>query len=207
MSIYFNNKKLSVPRISHIYKGNILVYGPIYPIGTVLLEKSVAGSYSIELKPGLYEIYCIGGGGGGSNGPGGSGAGILLQVHIQNTATYTSIVGAHGAGAGAYVRNNNGFPGGASSLNGNNISITTNGGAGRAGRRNGGWGGTTGTLEYNITIPYKVINRTTNGVENALSFLTNNSSGPGAGGIAQPNDKGAGYAGKPGYIKISYAGI
>lgn len=181
-------------------------HGLAYPLNTVLIEKSVAGTYSVELKAGFYEIYCIGGGGGGSNGPGGSGAGVLLRVKLKK-GIYQCVVGIAGAGASAYVRNNNGKPGGASTLVGEGISITSNGGAGRNGRRNGGGGGTTGVLSYNITAQYKIIKRTTDNIQNALSFLTGDSSGSGAGGIAQPNDEGAGYAGKPGYIKISYIGF
>ncbi len=155
-----------------------------YKKNQVLLEKSVAGTFSVTLETGVYDIWCIGGGGGGSNGTGGA-----------------------GAGASAYVRNNNGSAGGKSSITGTSCTITANGGAGRNGRRNGGGGGTTGTLSYTFNDVNIVISRTTDGQATNLSFLDNTTNGPGAGGIAQGNDTGAGYAGKAGYVKISYYGL
>ena len=177
-----------------------------YEIGTILLEKTVAGTFSVDIKTGFYDIYCIGGGGGGSNSFGGAGAGIHAHAKLLE-GTYTCVVGNAGGGAGAYVRNNNGAAGGASSINGISVSITANGGAGRNGRRNGGGGGTTGTLIYMFEESNSVIDRTTDGASTNVSFLDGTTDGAGAGGVAQGNDKGAGYAGKVGYIKISYYGL
>lgn len=177
-----------------------------YKKNLVLLEKSAVGIFSITLETGVYDIWCIGGGGGGSNGTGGAGAGIHVRVKLLK-GTYSCVVGTAGAGASAYVRNNNGSAGGKSSITGTSCTITANGGVGRNGRRNGGGGGTTGTLSYTFNDVNTVISRTTDGQETNLSFLDNTTNGPGAGGIAQGNDTGAGYAGKAGYIKISYYGL
>lgn len=177
-----------------------------YKKNQVLLQKSSAGTFSVTLETGVYEIWCIGGGGGGSNGAGGAGAGIHARVKLLK-GTYSCVVGAAGAGASAYVRNNNGFAGGKSSITGTLCTITANGGAGRNGRRNGGGGGTTGTLSFTFNDVNTVIGRTTDGKATNLSFLDNTTNGFGAGGIAQGNDTGAGYAGKAGYVKISYYGL
>lgn len=177
-----------------------------YEKNQVLLEKSAAGTFSLSLETGVYDIWCIGGGGGGSNGTGGSGAGIYVRVKLLK-GTYSCVVGSAGAGAGAYVRNNNGSAGGASSITGVSASITANGGAGRNGRRNGGGGGTTGILTYSFKENFSIIAQTTDSKETNLSFLTNTTDGAGAGGIAQGSDTGAGYAGKAGYVKISYYGL
>lgn len=179
---------------------------PPYKIGEILLELSTVGTRTIDLKDGCYEIYCIGGGGGGSNNAGGSGAGLFVRVYLKK-GTYTCIVGSGGAGASAYVRNNNGYPGNGSSIKGVSASIISGGGAGRNGRRNGGGGGTTGAISYNFSNKFKILRQTNAGAEYALSFLNGTNYGPGAGGIAQSNDTGAGYAGKAGYIKITYVGF
>lgn len=177
-----------------------------YQKNQVLLEKSAAGTFSVTLETGVYDIWCVGGGGGGSNGAGGAGAGIYARAKLLK-GTYSCVVGAAGAGASAYVRNNNGSAGGKSSITGASCSITANGGAGRNGRRNGGGGGTTGTLSYTFKDVNTLLGRTTDGQETNLSFLNNTTTGPGAGGIAQGNDKGAGYVGTAGYVKLTYYGL
>lgn len=177
-----------------------------YKKNQVLLEKATTGTFSVTLETGVYDIWCIGGGGGGSNGAGGAGAGIYVRVKLLK-GTYSCVVGAAGAGAVAYVRNNNGSAGGASSITGVSATITANGGAGRNGRRNGSGGGTTGTLTYSFKETFTIIAKTTDGQETNLSFLNNTTDGAGAGGIAQGSDTGAGYAGKVGYVKISYYGL
>lgn len=177
-----------------------------YKKNQVLLEKSAAGTFSVTLETGVYDIWCVGGGGGGSNGAGGAGAGIHARAKLLK-GTYSCVVGAAGAGASAYVRNNNGSAGGKSSISGASCSITANGGAGRNGRRNGGGGGTTGTLSYTFKYVNTLLGRTTDGQETNLSFLNNTTTGPGAGGIAQGSDTGAGYAGKAGYVKLTYYGL
>ena len=78
-----------------------------YKKNQVLLEKSTAGTFSVTLETGVYDIWCVGGGGGGSNGAGGAGAGIHARAKLLK-GTYSCVVGAAGAGASAYVRNNNG---------------------------------------------------------------------------------------------------
>lgn len=177
-----------------------------YNKNQVLLEKSATGTFSVSLETGVYDIWCIGGGGGGSNGAGGAGAGIHVRAKLLK-GTYNCVVGAAGAGAVGYVRNNNGATGGTSSITGTSTTITANGGVGRNGRRNGGGGGTTGKLTYTFKEAFSIIAKTTDGKETNLSFLNNTITGAGAGGIAQGNDTGAGYAGKAGYVKISYYGL
>ena len=146
-----------------------------YAVGQVLFESGVPGTYSLEVLTKVFcDIWISGGGGGGSN------------------------------GAGAYVRNNNGKPGGVSSITGPSCKITANGGLGRNGRRNGGGGGTVGALSYQLAQTTNTLFQSQEGVSYALSYIDNTSSGYGAGGIAQGNDEGAGYPGKTGYIKITF---
>ncbi|MCM1323370.1 MAG: hypothetical protein NC218_04350 [Acetobacter sp.] len=177
-----------------------------YNKNQVLLEKSAAGTFSVSLETGVYDIWCIGGGGGGSNGAGGAGAGIHVRAKLLK-GTYSCAIGAAGKGADGYVRNHNGDSGSASSITGVSATITANGGVGRNGRRNGGGGGTTGTLTYSFKETFTIIAKTTDGKETNLSFLTNTTDGAGAGGIAQSSDTGVGYAGKAGYVKIVYYGL
>lgn len=64
-----------------------------------------------------------------------------------------------------------------------------------------------GTLSYTFKYVNTLLGRTTDGQETNLSFLNNTTTGPGAGGIAQGSDTGAGYAGKVGYVKLTYYGL
>ena len=190
--------------IREIYCGSTLIYKNwFYQHNEKVFESNVSTTTTLTIKEdGDYNIWCIGGGGGGSNGTGGAGAGVNLITRLV-AGTYTIVIGAGGAGAGAYVRNNDGKNGTDSSITGNGCSIIAGGGIRRRGRRNGGGGGETGTLQYSNTQPITIIERTTDGEVTNISLLTKDTSGAGAGGLNQPNDTGAGYAGKDGYIKIT----
>ena len=90
--------------ITRIYKGSTVVYG--YKPNKVMLEKSTAGTYTLNLEhSGDYEVTIVGGGGGGaynvstkfSDGviSGGSGAGFKGIIHLK-AGTHTVKVGAGG---------------------------------------------------------------------------------------------------------------
>lgn len=176
----------------------------VYEANQIIFESGISGTYNLEiLVKVLVDIWISGGGGGGSNGAGGTGATLHLQG-ILLPGSYVLVVGNFGQGASAYVRNNNGKPGGASSITGPSCKIIANGGLGRNGRRNGGGGGTVGALSYQLTNIINVLFQSQEGVSYALSYINNTSSGYGAGGIAQGNDEGAGYSGNPGYVKITF---
>lgn len=166
-----------------------------------LLKTQSSGSFNVSTSREFY-ISLYGGGGGGSNNFGGRGAGVKAYINLpKGTANYT--IGTGGAGASAYVRNNNGKAGNASTFTASGVSITCGGGTGRNGRRNGGGGGLTGNLSYNINHTHTIKEKTTNGQEIGVSYQTNDYSGYGAGGQPQSNDTGAGFAGKNGGVDIS----
>lgn len=161
-----------------------------------------AGTYDIEItEPGNYFIVVVGAGGGGSNKAGGRGAGVILKTSLK-AATYTCKVGKGGEGAAAYVRNNDGKSGEESSFTGPGVGIVAGGGIRRRGRRNGGNGGNTGTLSFIMDQGYKILVRTIDGRVSNESFVTKDTDGPGAGGVEQPWDEGAGYAGKDGFVFV-----
>lgn len=160
------------------------------------------GEHTFEItETDNYFVVVVGAGGGGSNKAGGAGGGIIFRT-VLKPATYTCVVGEGGAGASAYVRNNDGETGGFSSFTGPGVSVKALGGIRRKGRRNGGDGGTTGTVQLLITQGYKVLERTTDGEQTNKSFITEDVEGYGAGGIEQSNDEGAGYAGKDGLVFV-----
>ncbi len=176
----------------------------VYEANQIIFESGIPGTYNLEiLVKVLVDIWVSGGGGGGSNGAGGTGATIHLQG-ILLPGSYILVVGNLGQGASAYVRNNNGYPGGVSSITGPSCKITANGGLGRNGRRNGGGGGTVGLLSYELSNIVDILFASQGGIEHSLSYIDNTTLGYGAGGIAQGNDTGAGYAGKAGYVKITF---
>lgn len=171
-------------------------------LAPIIFESSSTGSYTINItEEEEYEITIVGGGGGGSNNFGGAGAGIRFRARLS-VGSYTGSIGNGGAGAPAYVRNNDGQTGGATTFNGQDISITCNGGIRRQGRRHGGGGGNTGTLVYNIGITYNILARTSDGVETPYGLLGSNYSAKGSGGQPQGSDTGAGYAGQSGYVCV-----
>lgn len=99
--VYFGNRK-----ISKIYKGNQLIYSyDQYKPGTIILDKSVAGTYTFTLNTKRkVQVVMVGAGGGGANAHytyldnkqnGGSGA-MLQATTILNPGTYTVVVGKGG---------------------------------------------------------------------------------------------------------------
>jgi hypothetical protein len=119
MPIYVGSQKIKDiyyggVKIGKIYRGNTLVYTSLaYPSDTIVYESSTAGTSTVELEKGIYEVYCIAGGSGGAavGGTstaravavgGASGSGFIGKVRL-NEGTYRIVVGAGGAGSsGAY---------------------------------------------------------------------------------------------------------
>lgn len=77
--------------------------------GYSLLETSTAGTYSVQMAPGIYRIVLIGSGGGGAKtvwgaghslfyayAQGGVGATADIYVEVNNTVTATVVIGARG---------------------------------------------------------------------------------------------------------------
>lgn len=146
--------------------------GAPYPVGTVLFESGTAGTYSVNVYEGIYELQICGagGGGGGSAGShawygqnGGTGAAWKGQIKLSY-GTYTLNIGQGGnggAGTGNYSGANNGAGGTLTigSLNIINTSISSNGitqsttsilgnGYGAGGAIRGGTSGLNGTNGY-----------------------------------------------------------
>lgn len=161
---------------------------------------TVPGTYTRQLSAGTYLITIVGGGGGSSTSPGGAGGGAVIRTSLP-AGIYTIILGAGGAGAAAYARNNNGKPGGLTSISlGDTLSLVANGGTPGYGRRNGGAVGTVGDITA-TGVTYTVVNRNTAGEESTVSFITNDQEGAGAAGTSV-GDESAGIAGNDGYIKL-----
>lgn len=161
---------------------------------------TIPGTYTKELSAGTYLITIVGGGGGSSTSPGGAGGGAVVRTSLP-AGIYTIHLGAGGAGAVAYARNNNGKPGGLTSISlGDTISLVANGGTPGYGRRNGGAVGTVGDITV-TGVTYTIVNRNTAGEESTLSFITNDQEGAGAAGTSVGNES-AGIAGNDGYIKL-----
>lgn len=161
---------------------------------------TIPGTYTKELSAGTYLITIVGGGGGSSTSPGGAGGGAVVRTSLP-AGIYTINLGAGGAGATAYARNNNGKPGGLTLISlGDTISLVANGGTPGYGRRNGGAVGTVGDITV-TGVTYTIVNRNTAGEESTLSFITNDQEGAGAAGTSV-GDKSAGIAGNDGYIKL-----
>lgn len=102
-TLYHGNTK-----IKKLYKGSTLVYSMGYPSGTVLLEQSTAGTYTLTvLYDSTIHVDLVGAGSGGwvqkfggsitRKAKGGSGAYISGTTTIS-AGTYTIVVGAGSAG-------------------------------------------------------------------------------------------------------------
>lgn len=133
MPIYVGSQKIKDiyyggVKIGKIYRGNTLVYTSLAsPIDTIVYESSTAGTSTVELEEGIYEVYCIAGGSGGAavGGTstaravavgGASGSGFIGKVRL-NKGTYRIAVGAGGAGSsGAYRYTATSVEGGNSSI-------------------------------------------------------------------------------------------
>lgn len=114
--LYYNGQK-----IKEAYYNGEKVYSSG---GVIIFESSTAGTYTVELSSGKYEITCVAGGGGGTycidnsgsrvSGSGASGSCFKGVVRIS-AGTYTVVVGA----GGIYASRTGYVPtGGASSING-----------------------------------------------------------------------------------------
>ena len=79
-----------------------------YVSGQIVFEKSIAGTYQLNiLQPGTFYVEMVGGGGGGANGSGGTGA-----VYLGNIFLYTGIITIQvGSGGGNGNRNNPAYAG------------------------------------------------------------------------------------------------
>ena len=203
--------------ITRIYKGSTLVYG--YKPNTVLLEKSTAGTYTLNLEhSGDYEVTIVGGGGGAaynvstkfSDGviSGGSGAGFKGIIHLK-AGTHTVKVGAGGTSVNPGNASTAMPKVGSSSSIG---SIITAGCANADGTANAGFNGSGnviskgGVLTYDKTAvrSYTIATNGNDGlqgwntsVEGAASVISGTTYG--AGDIGK---NGAMSKGQDGYIKI-----
>lgn len=166
-----------------------------------LLRTQSSGYFNVTSSREFF-VRLYGGGGGGSNNFGGRGASLYAYINLPiGNASFS--IGSGGAGAAAFVRNNNGKDGSQSTFTANGVSIVCGGGTGRKGRRNGSTGGLTGNLGYSIIHTHSINGSTTNGQQIGVSFETGDYNGFGAGGMPQSNDEGSGYPGKNGGIDIS----
>lgn len=199
--------------ISRIYNGSTLVYG--YKPNTVLLEKSTAGTYTLNLEhSGDYEVTIVGGGGGGaynaskkfSDGviSGGSGAGFKGIIHLK-AGTHTVKVGAGGTSVNP-GNQPTAMPGvGSSSSIGN---IITAGCANEDGTANAGVHGSGnviskgGVLRYDSSV-VKSYTLATNGNDGLEGW---NTSVEGAASVISGTTYGAGDKGQNGAMSKGYDG-
>lgn len=172
--IYFGSTK-----IAEIYKGSTLVYSSGgYPSGTVLFEKTTAGTYTLQVDFNCTVHLDLVGGGGGAhkvaiyNTNGSSGAYISGDM-ILTAGTYTIVIGNGGSGGG------NPSKGGNSSFY-NNIA-----GGGNDGKNSGG--GTATVVTPGLTGQNGIVNSTVGWIN-----------GYGGGG----DYHGSSNNGKSGYCKI-----
>lgn len=148
-----------------------------------------------------YEVVLVGGGGGGSTWPGGAGAywhGIITP-HEDIPVTIT--VGSGGSGNSGYSRNNNGIKGLTSSITGEGLSISCEGGQGAIALRNGDETGALSTYTYAPTVNITnadvfEIKKSVTERPHQKSWIGEGSlSDSGAGGNAAGSSKGQGKAG------------
>lgn len=185
--------------------------GAPYPVGTILFESGTAGTYSINVYEGIYELQICGagGGGGGSAGShawygqnGGTGAAWKGQIKLSY-GTYTLIIGQGGNGGAGSGRN--ALPGGNGTESNislsNNRLITT--GAGNGGAGTGNYSGANNGAGGILTIgSLNIINTSisSNGITQSTTSILGN--GYGAGGAIKGGT--SGLNGTNGYIKLSY---
>lgn len=197
MPIYVGSQKIKDiyyggVKIGKIYRGNTLVYTSLaFPIDTVIYESSTAGTSTVELEEGIYEVYCIAGGGGGHKqsvavvSGGGSGSGYIGQIKIPK-GSYQIIVGA-----GGQRGKDSGTNGGNSSIG--SLITAYGGGGGNDGRGAGGSIPTLNATEVSRTL--MVAGNNGNKYNPGASVY----SSYGAGGRPEAN-------GSSGYVKIVYKG-
>lgn len=166
--------------------------------------KEVGNAYTeyFSLDQGLYEITLVGSGGGSSSAAGGRGALGKFRVQLPK-GTYNIKLNNGGAGAGAYIRNNNAYAGADSIFEGNGIIATAGGGTGGHARRKGGEAGKSGIFSLVTSYDYTLLDSSGESRYVKESYYDNTLNGWGAGGDnAGLSDTSAGRAGKGGYIKI-----
>lgn len=241
MPIYVGSQKIKDiyyggVKIGKIYRGNTLVYTSLaYPIDTVIYESSTAGISSVELKEGIYEVYCIAGGSGGAavGGTstnravavgGASGSGFIGKVRL-NKGAYQITVGSGGAGSsGAYrytatsVKGGDSFIGNLVIARAGEVSmekvITAYGGESSTTNGNNiaiaGNGGAVPSV--NTSIISQTLNKAGN-QGNIVRYWATSTAGAsvygsyGAGGASTAYDGGGTHVdGSSGYIKIVYKG-
>lgn len=183
-----------------------------------LLDTDTAGTYTLDLEAGDYEIAVVGAGGGGSRATknslgasGGSGAAFVGIVTLA-AGSYEIVVGAAGVGSGA-SGGVNGADGTASYIKATVGSMTTtivNAGAGGGGVRDTS-GGTAGTISTTtgsaMTVRSETIKSNGNaGVGYYGGGSTSNTAsvydGYGFGGAGGWTQYGEGVAGGNGYVRI-----
>jgi hypothetical protein len=182
------------------------------------LDTDTAGTYTLDLEAGDYEIIVVGAGGGGSRATknslgasGGSGAAFVGIVTLA-AGSYEIVVGAAGVGSGA-SGGVNGTAGTASYIKATVGSMTTtivNAGAGGGGVRDTS-GGTAGTISITTGSAMTVRSETINSNGNAgvgyygggsTSYTASVYDGYGFGGAGGWTQYGEGVAGANGYVRI-----
>lgn len=183
-----------------------------------LLDTDTAGTYTLDLEAGDYEIAVVGAGGGGSKATknslgasGGSGAAFVGIVTLA-AGSYEIVVGAAGVGSGA-SGGVNGADGTASYIKATVGSMTTtivNAGAGGGGVRDTS-GGTAGTISTTTGSAMTVRSETIKSNGNAgvgyygggsTSYTASVYDGYGFGGAGGWTQYGEGVAGANGYVRI-----
>ena len=151
-----------------------------------------------------YEIIVAGGGGGGSTWAGGAGAYWHGIVTPNKDIPVMITVGSGGPGNGGYSRNNDGTKGLTSSIVGEGLSISCEGGQGAIALRNGDETGALSTYTYapvvNITDAnvFEIKKSVTKRPHQNSWIGSEAQYGIGAGGDAAGSTKGQGKAGKAG---------
>ena len=194
--------------ISRIYKGSTLVYG--YKPSEVLIESSIAGTYTLNLEHSEdYEVTIVGGGGGGGGSAGshawlgangGSGA-IFKGVANLTSGTYTIKVGEGGLGGNSSGANAPGGSNGTESSISKGSSVLITAGAGKGGHGTGDYANSNtgeGGILTKGTINIISSNISQNGATSSTTSVLGNNSG---GGGASASGK-AGTKGQNGYVKI-----
>ena len=205
------------------YKDNTKYYmikrtRTVFVPAQTLLDTDTAGTYTLDLEAGDYEIAVVGAGGGGSRATknslgasGGSGAAFVGIVTLA-AGSYEIVVGAAGVGSGA-SGGVNGADGTASYIKATVGSMTTtivNAGAGGGGVRDTS-GGTAGTISTTTGSAMTVCSETIKSNGNAgVGYYgggsTSNTAsvydGYGFGGAGGWTQYGEGVAGGNGYVRI-----
>lgn len=201
MPLYKGSSKIKTlyhgsTKIKKLYKGSTLVYSSGYPSGTVLLEKTAAGTYTMTvLYDSTIHVDLVGAGSGGQyykiggtsvKIPGGSGAYISGTMTIS-AGTYTIVIGAGSAGMdSAYYSN---ISAGGNSTFSNNIA----GGA-------PAWN--TGQYKEGPGGSYTVVSTGLSGQNGNAGDSTGWINGYGAGAPASSSSS-SNLRGKDGYCKIT----